>query len=487
MNQGIHPPKIVGVASWIGAVSMAVLFSIAVGFSIKSYFSPISAQVADTSANKYYTSDNKEEGDSVKEQCVKGALVAINNYPGEDTLKSIQADAGKGVNETWLAKMNQISWRCSHVCVEGFETNDYQSAGNKDKIKRLLTERTIKVDGQDKKILVKNTSEILELFNSGKANEISYIINTDSLKSYCEGPNSVDYAAAGTTIGDIKILERNSTNEVTSSADANASAMPAGIYAASTGDDNYLGEGGSASGGTGSKGSTTNGQKNSNASKPANSSSPKTAATGYKAAVEKIKAAKSVSLQVTGNALFSQSEQYIANETFVYAGISKNGVTPLEYQGTNVINQSKSDFSSSNPTYFKIDIGMGKEDAVKLIEQRDGYILYFFGYNTGGTKYGVRNILSSLTVGKLNPSVNSSSDGSKAVIGVYIGKPVLIGTPKKPFNISILKYVPTGFKEVKPVYDDRYGVDKTNAKFKKIFSAKSITYDLKKWNPTPPA
>lgn len=263
MNQGIHPPKIVGVASWIGAVSMAVLFSIAVGFSIKSYFSPISAQVADTSANKYYTSDNKDEGDSVKEQCVKGALVAVNNYPGEDTLKSIQADAGKGINETWLAKMNQISWRCSHVCVEGFETNDYQSASNKAKIKRLLTERTIKVDGQDKTILVKNSSEILELFNSGKANKISYIINTDSLKSYCEGPNSVDYAAAGTTIGDVKILDRNSTNKVASSADANATAMPAGIYAASTGDDNYLGEDGSASSGnasseTGSKSNKSN-------------------------------------------------------------------------------------------------------------------------------------------------------------------------------------------------------------------------------------
>ncbi len=484
MNQGIHPPKIVGVASWIGAVSMAVLFSIAVGFSIKSYFSPISAQVADTSANKYYTSDNKEEGDSVKEQCVKGALVAINNYPGEDTLKSIQADAGKGVNETWLAKMNQISWRCSHVCVEGFETNDYQSASNKAKIKQLLTERTIKVDGQDMTILVKNTSEILELFNSGKANKISYIINTDSLKSYCEGPNSVDYAAAGTTIGDVKILERNSTNEVTSSADANASAMPAGIYAASTGDDNYLGEGGSASGGTGSKGSTTNGQKNSNASKPANSSSPKTAATGYKAAVEKIKAASTVTLNITGHAVFSQKFQFIENPTYLSAGYSKNGSFPLENKGSSMVSKKSPSYRASDPSYFNIVMSLDKSAAIKLIEQRDSYVLYFYASNTGGARFTFRNIFLAENLGELKPSVNASSDGKAATITVDTGTSILLGSPYKPFNSSFLGHFTPFYREVAPVYEDRYGIEDASKLFKNIFNNQGKASDLE---PTSPA
>lgn len=258
--------------SWTIAVAMAGVFSVVVGMTVAGKLNQISADKKDstpTAATKvsapYYTSDDKKEGSSIDETCSKGTLVAINNYPDSTTLKKISAEGDKGINQTWLDKMGEQSWKCSHVCITGFDEGDYRSEGNKEKVKRALEGATAKINDQkDTKIQVLTSSEILELMKKNPTG-MKAVVNIDSLKSRCEGPNSTNYSTVNTTLGETTILKRNETNTVNISSSGSGTSSPAGIgdsttlnkskttgstsdSTASPVDDNDLGEGGASAG-----------------------------------------------------------------------------------------------------------------------------------------------------------------------------------------------------------------------------------------------
>lgn len=253
-----HPPKVIHVLSWTVAVAMAGVFSITTGMAIKNKLASISAegqitsndsaQNTDTSAPKapYYTADGEEEGASTEgKTCEKGALVAINNYPGNEVLKKIDVAKDKGLNETWLSKMNQASWQCSHVCVTGFDKKDYRSKANQDLIKNLFDGKTFKRDDGNSSVTMRtiSTTQALDIINGNNAPDLANVIILDSLKSRCEGPNSTDYAKGGTKFGKTEIIERNPTNTVETSEQGTENPDSAGqrtdpqsIAAAPTGD-----------------------------------------------------------------------------------------------------------------------------------------------------------------------------------------------------------------------------------------------------------
>lgn len=215
---------------------MAGVFSVVVGMTVAGKLNQISADKKDstpTAATKvsapYYTSDDKKEGSSIDETCSKGTLVAINNYPDSTTLKKISAEGDKGINQTWLDKMGEQSWKCSHVCITGFDEGDYRSEGNKEKVKRALEGATAKINDQkDTKIQVLTSSEILELMKKNPTG-MKAVVNIDSLKSRCEGPNSTNYSTVNTTLGETTILKRNETNTVNISSSGFGTSSPAGI------------------------------------------------------------------------------------------------------------------------------------------------------------------------------------------------------------------------------------------------------------------
>lgn len=269
ISKDLHPPRVLHLASWAIAVAMAGVFSVTVGLTVSSKLNQISAETADSTSSEstgkvtkpFYTSDGKETGESIVETCKEGALVAINNYPpSSDILKQLPVEDGIGINKTWLNKMGQLSWRCSHVCVKGFNTGDWRSADNKGNVKTALTGAKYTSDGQEQTLQVLTSEQIIELMKNGDATQMKSVVNIDSLKSRCEGPNSVDYASAGTKLNDLVILKRESTNTVatlsggaepanaaigdsTNSGSVSSSATGASGTGAS-GNDNYQGEGG---------------------------------------------------------------------------------------------------------------------------------------------------------------------------------------------------------------------------------------------------
>lgn len=260
--------------SWAIAVAMAGVFSVVVGMTVAGKLNQISADKTGSTSTTtqkvsapYYTSNGKQGGDSIDERCNRGTLVAINNYPDLNTLKEIPAENDKGINRTWLDKMGEQSWKCSHVCITGFNEGDYRSEGNKEKVKQALEGATAKINDQkDTKIQVLDSDEILELMKNDPKGMKS-VVNIDSLKSHCEGPNSTDYSAVNTTLGETTILKRNETNTVNISSSSSGTSSPAGIGNANSVDtsgltgtapngttssdnDDNLGESGASAGGT---------------------------------------------------------------------------------------------------------------------------------------------------------------------------------------------------------------------------------------------
>ncbi len=269
ISKDLHPPRVLHLASWAIAVAMAGVFSVTVGLTVSSKLNQISAETADSTSSEstgkvtkpFYTSDGKETGESIVETCKEGALVAINNYPpSSDILKQLPVEDGVGINKTWLNKMGQLSWRCSHVCVKGFNTGDWRSADNKGNVKTALTGAKYTSDGQEQTLQVLTSEQIIELMKNGDATQMKSVVNIDSLKSRCEGPNSVDYASAGTKLNDLVILKRESTNTVATLSGGTDPANPAigdaanpgsssgGTSSASSNDSDYAGENGPSSG-----------------------------------------------------------------------------------------------------------------------------------------------------------------------------------------------------------------------------------------------
>lgn len=258
ISKDLHPPRVLHLASWAIAVAMAGVFSVTVGLTVSSKLNQISAETADSTSSEstgkvtkpFYTSDGKETGESIVETCKEGALVAINNYPpSSDILKQLPVEDGVGINKTWLNKMGQLSWRCSHVCVSGFNINDWRAADNKKNVKKALDGAKYTSDGQEQTLQVLTSEQIIELMKNGDATQMKSVVNIDSLKSRCEGPNSIDYASAGTMLNQTKILQRNSTNIANKTASSGSSSpMSIGDANSATGsnaidDSDTLGEG----------------------------------------------------------------------------------------------------------------------------------------------------------------------------------------------------------------------------------------------------
>lgn len=246
ISKDLHPPRVLHLASWAIAVAMAGVFSVTVGMTVSNKLNRISAEEelssaktssSDEGSAPYYTTDGKEDT-NVTEKCDGGAIVAINNYPGQNIVKMIPAEDGKGLHLTWLEKMGEISWKCSHVCINGFDQEDYRTQENKDLVKRTLSGAKATInDVPDTELKILTSAEIIELMKSDDLASMKSVVNIDSIKAHCEGPNSTDYTSAGARLADAKVVGRSSTN-ITNVASSNSGSPNAIADSLSTGESN---------------------------------------------------------------------------------------------------------------------------------------------------------------------------------------------------------------------------------------------------------
>jgi hypothetical protein len=113
--------------------------------------------------------------------------VAFDNYPGKDVVKGVTGGTDDTKHALWYQIMGINYWHCSHICVpKGTNVMEYLKGSS------LAVEKAQTLTSLDK------PEDILDLYNKKDASGINFSI-TES-KAVCQGPNSKDYAPAGTKI-----------------------------------------------------------------------------------------------------------------------------------------------------------------------------------------------------------------------------------------------------------------------------------------------